>query len=236
MAPADVVTHDDTPALWRDELAARREIMATEVNRLGAQLAAKPPTWATALGPVPSDPARQEQWRQLAVEISTYRDMYRIPASEAAPVPAAHQERTLGADLTKRITAMHKYTAQAAKDPLSPDDASLMAEAAHVAATVKETPTPAEDVVDHLQQARGTEAQLSPAQERAERMAALARKVRENRTKRQGQESEARNSEAVKEALEQIKARRAEEQARRDQTGHDDDQKPRRDRGPGFGR
>ncbi|NHW49219.1 relaxase domain-containing protein [Paenarthrobacter sp. MSM-2-10-13] len=236
MAPADVATHDDTPALWRKELAARREIMATEVTRLGAQLTAEPPTWAAALGPVPSDPARQEQWRQLAVEISTYRDMYRIPAIETAPVPADHQDKGLGSELTARVTAMHKYTAQTTKEPLSGADASLMAEAAHVEAAVKETPTPAEDVVDELQQARGAEAQLSPAQERAERMAALARKVRENRAKRQGKEPENRNSEAVKEALEQIKARRAEEQARRDQPRRDDDQAPRQDRGPGFGR
>lgn len=110
-----------------------------------------------------------------------------------------------------------------------------MAEAAHVEAVVKETPTPAEDVVDHLQQARGAEAQLSPAQERAERMAALARKVRENRAKRHGQDPETKNPEAVKEALEQIKARRAEEQDRRDQNRRYDDQAPRQDRGPGFG-
>jgi len=51
--------------------------------------------------------------------------------------------------------------------------------------------------VDHLQQARGAEAQLNPAQERAERMAALARKVRENRAKRQGRDPETKNPEAV---------------------------------------
>ena len=211
MAPADVVTHEDTPALWRQELAARREIMAREVSRLGAQLAAEPPAWAGALGPVPSDPARQEQWRQLAVEISTYRDMYRIPASEPAPVPADHQEKGLGAELTARVTAIHKYSAQTAKEPLSAADATLMAEAADVEALVMETPTPAEDVVDHLQQARGAEGQLSPAQERAERLAALARKVRENRAQHQGGEPDTSNPEAVKEALDQIKARRAEE-------------------------
>ncbi|MFB0839990.1 MobF family relaxase [Arthrobacter sp. E44] len=213
MAPADVVTHEDTPALWRKELAARREIMVTEVNRLGAQLAAEPPAWAGALGSVPSDPARQEQWRQLAVEISTYRGMYRIPASEPAPVPADHQTKGLGAELTARVPAMHKYSAQTAKEPLSAADASLMAEAAHVEAVVKETPTPAEDVVDHLQQARGAEAQLSPAQERSERLAALARKVRENRAQRQGGEPETSTPEAVKEALDQIKVRREQETA-----------------------
>jgi len=221
MAPADVANHDDTPALWRKELAARREIMATEVIRLGAQLAAEPPTWAAALGPVSSDPARQEQWRQLAVEISTYRDMYRIPASETAPMPADHQDKGLGSELSARVTAMHKYSAQTAKDPLSAPDASLMAEAAHVEAVVKETPTPAEEVVDHLQQARGAEAQLSPAQERAERLAELARKVRKNRAERHGGESEARNPEAVQKALDQLKARREQEKEQAKKTSPD---------------
>lgn len=75
-------------------------------------------------------------------------------------------------------TAMQKYSAQTAKEPLALADAALMAEAA-----IKETPTPAEHVVDHLPVARGNEAQLNPAQERAERIAALARKIHENRAK-----------------------------------------------------
>jgi conjugative relaxase-like TrwC/TraI family protein len=235
LAPDDVVTHPDTPALWRKELLARRELMATETTRLGAQLAAEHPAWAAALGPVPSDPARQEQWRQLAVEISTYRDTYRIPTSETQPLPAAHQGKGIGAELTARVTAMHKYSAQTAKEPLAPADASLMAEAAQVEAAVKETPTPAEQVVDHLQETRGTEAQLSPAQERAERIAALARKVRENQAKNHRTDADTRSPEAVKEALEQIKARRAREQARRDETRRTDEPTPRQDRGPGIG-
>lgn len=208
MAPADVVTHQDTPALWRKELTERRDIMATEVTRLGAQLAAEPPAWASALGPVPSDPARGEQWRNLAVEISTYRDLYRIPASEPLPVPRDHQDKALGSDLAARVTAMHKYGAQTGKEPLSAADTSLMAEAAHVEAVVKETPTPAEKVVDHLREARGEEAQLSPEQERSERLAALARKVRENKEARQGAAEPGQVPESVSEALKDIRARR----------------------------
>jgi hypothetical protein len=236
LAPADVVTHPDTPALWRQELQTRRDLMATETTRLGAQLAAEPPAWATALGPVPSDPARQEQWRQLAVEISTYRDTYRIPASETRPVPETHQSKGVGAELSAKVTAMHKYSAQTAKEPLAAADAALMAEAAQVEAAVKEIPTPAENVVDHLRETRGTEAQLSPAQERAERIAALARKVRENRVKRQSKDPDTNSPEAVKEALEQIKARRAQEQAARDQGRRTDEPTARHDRGPGIGR
>lgn len=206
--------------------------MVTEVTRLGAQLAAEPPAWARALGPVPSDPSRQEQWRQLAVEVSTYRDTYRIPTSEIRPVPETHQGKGVGAELSARIIALHKYSAQTAKESLVPADASLMAEAAQVEAAVKETPTPAEQVVDHLRETRGTEAELSPAQQRAEQIAALARKVRENRAKSHRADADTTSPEAVKEALEQIKARRAQEQAHRDETRRNDDQVPRHDPRP----
>lgn len=239
IAPNDVLTHPDTPALWRQELQARRDLMAAEATRLGAQLAAEPPAWASTLGPVPSEAEHQQQWRELAVEISTYRDSYRIPANEIAPIPANHQGKEIGAQLVARITAMHKYSAQTRKEPLDVADAELMAEAAQVEALVKETPTPAEQVVDQLRQARGTEtgAQLSPAQERAERAAALARKVRANRrpTGQDGTGTQ-ESSEAVKEAMENIRARRAAEDARREQSRPEDDPAPRQDRGPGHSR
>jgi hypothetical protein len=67
-------------------------------------------------------------------------------------------------------------------------------------------------------------------------MAALARKVRENRAKLQGRDPETKNPEAVKEALEQIKVRREEEQARREQTRRNCEQTTRQHRGPGIGR
>lgn len=124
-----------------------------------------------------------------------------------------------------------RTSGQTAKEPLAVTDAALMTEA-----VVKETQSPAQHVVDHLQETRGAETQLSSAQERAERIAALARKVRENRAKRHRPDADTKSPEAVKEALEQIKARRAEEQARREETRRNDDQTPRQDRDPGFGR
>jgi hypothetical protein len=239
LAPNDVLTHPDTPALWRQELQARRDLMATEATRLGAQLAAEPPAWAAPLGPVPSETAHQQQWRQLAVEISTYRDSYRIPASETAPIPANRQGQGIGDQLVARITAMHKYSAQTRKEPLAPADAQLMAEAAQVEALVKEAPTPAEQVVDQLRQTRRieAEAQLSPAQERAERAAALARKVRANQrpTDQEGSGSQ-ESAEAVKEAMENIRARRVEEETRRQQPRPDYVPEPRHGRGPGMSR
>jgi conjugative relaxase-like TrwC/TraI family protein len=210
LAPADVITHPDTPALWRNELQGRRESMALEMNRLGSQLAAEPPAWAADLGPVPSDPAQQERWRQLATEVKIYRDIYRIPETDATPLPAAHTERGTGAELAARITAMHKYSAQTAKAPLVAEDASLMAEAAEVEAIVSVDPTPAEQVVDHLREERAAgSGDLTPAQERIERIAELARKVRANR---EGQSEAKDQPEAVTEALDDIRNRREAEQ------------------------
>ncbi|KQR64056.1 hypothetical protein ASF98_11115 [Arthrobacter sp. Leaf337] len=212
MAPADVITHRDTPALWRKELEGRREVMAQEVNRLGSQLAAAPPTWAAALGPVPSDTVKQQQWRDLAVEVKTFRDTYRIPETEATVLPAEYTEKGTGAALAARVTAMHKYSAQTAKEPLSADDAALMADAADVGATVATEPTPAEHVVDRLREERSQDVPLTPEQERAERVAAMVRRVRENREARQGAPAPEQAPHAVSEALNDIAARRQAEE------------------------
>jgi conjugative relaxase-like TrwC/TraI family protein len=221
MAPADVITHQDTPALWRKELQERREAMAQEVNRLGSQLAAVPPAWAQALGPVPSDTDKQQQWRDLAVEVKTFRDTYRIPETETTVLPAEYTEKGTGAELTARVTAMHKYSAQTKKEPLSADDAKLMAEAAEVQATVAVEPTPAERVVDVLREERSQDATLTPDQERAEHVAATARKVRENLNAHRGAPAPEHAPEAVDEALKDIAARREEERTTGETAGGD---------------
>jgi conjugative relaxase-like TrwC/TraI family protein len=211
MAPADVVTHQGTPALWRKELQDRREALALEVNRLGSQLAAAPPAWAQALGPVPSDTDKQQQWRDLAVEVKTFRDTYRIPETETTVLPAGYTDKGTGAELAARVTAMHKYTAQTKKEPLSADDATLMADAAEVQATVAGDQTPAERVVDVLREERSQDVTLTPEQKRAEDVAATARKVRQNLDARRGASTQEHAPEAVDEALQDIAARRQEE-------------------------
>ncbi|WP_432246092.1 MobF family relaxase (plasmid) [Arthrobacter sp. G.S.26] len=204
MAPADVITHQDTPAPWRTELQERREAMALEVNRLGSQLAAEPPAWAEALGPVPSDTAKQQQWRDLAAEVKTFRDTYRVPETETTVLPAEFTDKGIGAELRNRVTAMHKYSAQTAKDPLAGADATLMAEAANVEAAVAETPTPAEQVVDQLREERSQDTTLTPEQERAERIAAMARRIRSTSTTSTPEQT----PEAVTEAMKDIADRR----------------------------
>lgn len=137
---------------------------------------------------------------------------------------------------TRALTAAHKYSAQTRKVPLSDVDAALVAEAAEVAPAVKETPTPAELVADALRAQRGTDADLSPAQARTERVAELARRVRRARTDPEHAAGE--HSDAIQAALAKIKAKRDAEQAARDQASqHLDDQAPRHDRGgPGISR
>ncbi|ALV41432.1 hypothetical protein AU252_09935 [Pseudarthrobacter sulfonivorans] len=221
MAPADVITHQDTPALWRNELEGRREFMAQEVNRLGSQLAAEPPAWAEALGPITSDTQKQQQWRDLAVEVKTFRDTYRIPETETTVLPAQFMEKGTGAELAARVTAMHKYSAQTAKEPLSADDAKLMAEAAEVQATVAVEPTPAERVVDVLREERSQDVTLTPEQERDEHVAATARKVRENLEARRGAPEPEHAPEAVNEALKDIASRREEERSTGEAAGEE---------------
>jgi hypothetical protein len=178
--------------------------MALEVNRLGSQLAAEPPAWAAALGPVPSDTAKQQQWRDLAVEVKTFRDTYRIPESDTTVIPDQYTQQGTGAELRSRVTAMHKYSAQTAKEPLAGADAALMAEAANVEATVAERPTPAEQVVDQLREERSQDTTLTPEQERAERIAAMARRIRGTSNTSTPEQA----PEAVTEAMKDIAERR----------------------------
>jgi hypothetical protein len=122
-----------------------------------------------------------------------------------------HRGKGTGAELTARVTAMHKYSAQTKKEPLAAADATLMAEAAQVEAAVKETPTPAERVVDVLREERSQDVTLTPEQKRAEDVAATARKVRQNLDARRGAPTQEHAPEAVDEALKDIAARRQEE-------------------------
>lgn len=206
MAPTDVITHQDTPAPWRTELQERREAMAMEVNRLGSQLAAEPPAWAAALGPVPSDTVKQQQWRDLAVEVKTFRDTYRIPETEPTVLPAEFTDKGTGAELAARVTAMHKYSAQTKKEPLSAQDAKLMADAAEVQATVATATTPAEQVVDRLREERSQETTLTPEQERAERIAAMARRIRGSGKTSMPEQAPDAVAEAMKDIVERRRA------------------------------
>jgi hypothetical protein len=59
------------------------------------------------------------------VEVKNLRETYRIPETEMTVLAAEYTERGTGAELAARATAMHKYSAQTAKEPLSAADATL---------------------------------------------------------------------------------------------------------------
>ncbi|WP_417221392.1 AAA family ATPase, partial [Arthrobacter sp.] len=219
IAPVRAIVQWDTPALFRQELAERRGEMVPQFNRLGSELAAEPPAWADALGPVPSDPDKQQQWRDLAAEISVYRDTYKIPVTEPAAIPVEYREKDLGAELEARITAMHKYTQQTSREPLSADDAHLMREAAEVETRIVEVQAPAEQVIDHLRTQRAQDSTLTPEQARAERIAEISRRLKASR-QRSGAATPER-SEAYEKALADMRQRRAEEGRERPADGQE---------------
>nr|AXV46671.1 conjugal transfer protein TraA, relaxase [Arthrobacter sp.] len=219
VAPADAAAHWDTPGLWRQELLVRRQEMVPQFNRLGSELAAEPPAWAQALGPVPSDTERQEQWRRLAAEVAVYRETYRIPVTEATAIPADHRDKDLGAELNARITAMHKYTQQTAREPLSGDDARLMHEAAEVETRLVEEQAPAEQVIDHLRTERAQDSALTAEQARAERIAELSRRLKASR-QRPG-EAPMEKSQAYQEAVAAIKKARKDDGRERTTDGQE---------------
>ncbi|MGO2533421.1 MobF family relaxase [Arthrobacter rhombi] len=209
LAPTGAAGKWDTPALFRQELLERREELVPQFNRLGSELAAEPPAWAKALGPVPSDTEKQQQWRELAAEVAVYREQYRIPTTEPTAIPAEHQDKDLGADLNVRIIAMHKYTQQTAREPLSADDAHLMREAAEVETRMIEEQAPAEQVIDHLRTERAQNSTLTEEQARAERIAEISRRLKASR-QRPGAAAPER-SEAYEKALADMRQRRKEE-------------------------
>jgi hypothetical protein len=171
------------------------------------------------LGPVPSDTQRQEKWRRLAAEVAVYRQTYRIPGTEATAIPADHRDKVLGADLFARITTMHKYTRQAAREPLSGDDARLMHEAAEVQTRLVEEQAPAEPVIDHLRTERAQDSTPTAEQARAERIAELSRRLKTSR-QNPGQAS-VEKSQAYREAVAAIKKARTDDGPERTTEGQE---------------
>jgi len=66
-------------------------LMDDRTRRLGQHTARTVPAWAiTALGPVPADPAAQEDWERKAAPIAAYREMYGFdhPGDPIGPDPS----------------------------------------------------------------------------------------------------------------------------------------------------
>lgn len=154
LTPTADLSHPDMPEAWITQLDGYRRTVATEHERVGANLAATPPTWAQALGPVPSRPDRAEEWRVLAAEIQAYRHTYNIPNSETALAPKNHQERFEVQDFTARATALHKHSALTNQPGATETNRQHKADRAEDAARPNIEPTQAEAFVAKMRQKR----------------------------------------------------------------------------------
>ncbi|MFK4298553.1 conjugative relaxase-like TrwC/TraI family protein [Arthrobacter sp. GAS37] len=169
---------------WTAELLTARDTIAAELGWAGAILAHEQPAWTTALGPVPSDPARRVEWENTAAQIAVFRETYNVPANDTAPVPAVYLETKPGepqtGDLLKTaVTRIHKYTAQTHKAPATAE--SLAAAAAQARAEQLATGrTDAQNLAAAYLRQRAARVQLSPRQQqtldahnRADRIAGI---------------------------------------------------------------
>ena len=96
---------------WREHLAERYAHLRSRLDDRAADLVTAQPAWADQLGPIPADLDRRRQWTELAVEVSVFRDRYRIAGDASDAIPADYRNRPVGADLAARVTALHKSTA-----------------------------------------------------------------------------------------------------------------------------
>jgi hypothetical protein len=117
---APVVSPHTDPA-WRAHLAERYDYLDARLEERGEALATEPPAWAQGLGTVPED-ERRADWSRLAAEVDLFRRRYGIDETEPDAVPYDYREKSLGAELQSRVTALHKSTVlreRAAAAPLT---------------------------------------------------------------------------------------------------------------------
>jgi len=131
-----------TDQAWREHLTERYEYLAVRLNERGTSVAAEQPAWSTQLGDVPADSARRDAWVRLAAEVDVFRDRYKIDPAEAQAIPAAYRERTVGAELAAKVTALHKSQGLSTRPTATADDRQqAAAEAATSAQTAREVAT-----------------------------------------------------------------------------------------------
>ncbi|ROS48757.1 MobF family relaxase [Frigoribacterium sp. PhB118] len=130
-----------TDPSWREHMAERYDYLHTRLEERGAALAVEQPEWANQLGQVPAEPVKREQWTQLAAEIDVFRQRYGVDTAEPTAIPDQYREQAVGADLARRVTALHKST------QLSTQPGATDAERQRAAATAATTAQRARDAV-----------------------------------------------------------------------------------------
>ncbi|MEV8107315.1 MobF family relaxase [Streptomyces sp. NPDC088135] len=83
LTPREVERDQHTPLTWLQHLDARRQVIDARLAQTGQALAADPPAWAKALGPVPSPGTElREQWERTAALADAWRTQRQLRDSE----------------------------------------------------------------------------------------------------------------------------------------------------------
>ncbi|MFE9406796.1 MobF family relaxase [Streptomyces sp. NPDC006530] len=83
LTPREVGRDQHTPMAWLEHLDARRQVIDARLAQTGQALAADPPAWARALGPVPSPGTElRAQWERTAALADAWRTQRQLRDSE----------------------------------------------------------------------------------------------------------------------------------------------------------
>ncbi|GAA4266600.1 MobF family relaxase [Frondihabitans peucedani] len=195
---------------WREHLQERYDYLETRLEERGATVAVERPEWSAELGGVPADPAKRQQWTELAAEVSVFREKYRVDEASPEAVPAEYRERAVGADLAARVTALHKSW------ELSSQPAAIEADKQRAAATATGAAQRARESVTPPQgRAASTQPQTAAraAQEEQRRRAADLAQRRTGDTTRPPGTDQARSTLTAAQKAQQELQRRAAQRA-----------------------
>jgi hypothetical protein len=216
LTPSRAAASSYLPAPWREELAARRQVLAARIDERGHLLAAEPPAWAQKLGPVPERPDAAQQWRDTAAGIELFRARYNVPETEATPVPERFREEDIGRQLHEQAVTVSKRS-RALPDHAAEQDRTL--DALHAVDRHQDSHAPASPAQQASDADRRTHGQeptaVAPAQvEKPRLMTRLQKMVAEQQAKRAAEQQPA---EKAPETDAQRQARVAAERAVREQ-------------------
>ncbi|MDQ4504443.1 MobF family relaxase [Sinomonas sp. ASV322] len=176
-APHQAAADEFTPANWRSELNERRAVLTARFEETGHLIAAEPPAWAAGLGPVPADPERAQRWRETAAEVAAFRDRYKIPAAETAPIPERFRDHPTGAELHTRTVSLARGTNSA---PAPAEETTMAAQKAVERAAATHAPkAQAQRTSDKDRTANGQDATSVTATQRAKDSLAALNRLRD---------------------------------------------------------
>lgn len=224
LAPARAVASPYLPQPWKEELAARREVLAARFDERGHLLAATPPEWAQKLGPVPARPDAAQQWRDTAASIELFRARYNVPETETTPVPERFKNEEIGQQLHDQAATISKRS-RALPEHTTDQDRTLHAlRAVERAKDIHAPGSPAQRATDADREANGQEpTAITPAQTEKPRLRSRLEKITAERNAarlaaQQQAQPQAEETAKQKEAAKQ-QAERAAAQARQNQLG-----------------